>query len=148
MSRRISRGFQRERFHEIVEASPISRSDIARLADVSAWTIRSWERRNVAPDIDRLVRVAEILNVNVATLVQVPDDKCMPSDLRIRRGLTQMQLGALAGLSTTVVSGFERAENRWSDRKAEQLAPVLGVTVEQLRQAWQRAKERPAGSPS
>lgn len=126
----------------------MTRSDIARLADMSPWTIRSWERRDVAPDIDRLARVAEILEVDVAELIQVPDDECMPSDLRLRRGLTQVQLGALAGLSTTVVSGFERAENRWSDRKAEQLAPVLAVSVTQLRQAWQRARERPAGAPS
>ena len=110
--------------------------------------MRSWEHRGGAPDIERLSRIAKILEVDVAEFVRVPDEECMPSDLRLRRGLTQMQLGAAAGLSTTVISGFERAENRWSDSKAERLAPVLGVSVEQLRQAWQRAKDRPAGAPA
>jgi transcriptional regulator with XRE-family HTH domain len=148
VSRRVSRGFQRERFHQAVESSELSRADLARLADVSAGTVWSWERRGGSPDIERLSRIAKVLEVDVAEFVCVPDEECMPSDLRLRRGLTQMQLGAAAGLSTTVISGFERADNRWSDRKAELLAPVLGVSVEQLYEAWLRAKKRPGGAPA
>ncbi|MEB3033328.1 helix-turn-helix transcriptional regulator [[Mycobacterium] nativiensis] len=146
LSRRVSRGFSRERFQAAIEQAGVSQSDIARLADVSAATIRSWVRRGGAPDIERLTRIAKVLELDVAAFVEVPDDEAMPSDLRIRCGLTQVQLGALAGLSTTVISGFERAETRWSDRKAEKIAPVLGVNIEQLREAWQRARERPAGA--
>lgn len=124
----------------------MSRLDVARLADVSADTLSSWEHRGGTPDIERLARVCAVLRVEVTDVVNVPDDECMPSDLRIRCGLTQVQLGAAAGLSTTVVSGFERAQTRWSPRKAARIAPVLGVSVEQLHEAWQRSRNRPAGA--
>lgn len=147
MGQRVRRGFDRGRFHEAVEASGVSRSDLARLAGISSATIHSWERRDGAPDIERLARIAGVLGHDVDEFVQVPDDECMPSDLRVRKGLTQVQLASAAGLSTTVVSAFERGETRWSSRKAARLAPVLGVSVDELEAAWERARTRPAGSP-
>ncbi|RWA17038.1 hypothetical protein MBRU_18880 [Mycolicibacterium brumae DSM 44177] len=142
----MSRGFQRERLSALLAESGMARSDVARLAGVAASTLNSWERRGGEPDIERLARVVRLLDVEIAEVVVVPDDECMPSDLRVRRGMTQMQLGQAAGLSTTVVSGFERGETRWSPRKAEKLAPVLGVSVGELEAAWLRAKNRPAGT--
>lgn len=147
MGRRVRRGFDRDLFREAIKASGVPRSDLARLADISAATIHSWERRGGSPDIERLARIAGVLGVDVTAFVHVPDDECFPSDLRVRKGLTQVQLATAAGLSTTVVSGFERAETRWSPKKAERLVPVLGVSVEQLQEAWQRARTRPAGAP-
>ncbi|APA78392.3 helix-turn-helix domain-containing protein [Mycobacterium avium] len=147
MGRRVQRGFDRDLFRDAIKAAGVSRSDLARLADISPATIHSWERRGGTPDIERLARIAGVLGVEVTAFVHVPDDECLPSDLRNRRGLTQVQLAAAAGLSTTVVSGFERAETRWSVKKAEKLAPVLGVSVEQLHEAWQRSRTRPAGTP-
>lgn len=126
----------------------MSRGDIARLAEMSPDTINSWIRRGVDPDIERLSRIAKVLAVDMSEFVHVPDEECLASDLRIRAGLTQVQLAAAAGLSTTVISGFERAETRWNDRKAEAIAKVLGVSVEQLRQAWQRSRTRPPGQPA
>ncbi len=148
MSRRVSRGFDCARLSALLAAAGMTRSDIARLADISAHTLSAWVNRGVTPDIERLTRVCAVLGAKVTDVVIVDDADCMPSDLRIRRGLTQVQLGAAAGLSTTVVSGFERAETRWSPRKAAKLAPVLGVSVEQLHEAWQRARARPAGAPA
>lgn len=147
MGRRVRRGFDRELFREAIAASGVPRSDLARLADISAATIHSWERRGGTPDIERLARIAAVLGTDVNAFVYVPDDECLPSDLRVRKGLTQVQLATAAGLSTTVLSGFERAETRWSVKKAEMLAPVLGVSVEQLHDAWQRSRTRPAGTP-
>lgn len=147
MGRRVRRGFDRELFRDAIAASGMPRSDLARLADISPATIHSWERRGGSPDIERLARIAAVLGVDVNAFVYVPDGECLPSDLRVRKGLTQVQLAAAAGLSTTVLSGFERAETRWSVRKAEMLAPVLGVSVEQLHDAWQRSRTRPAGTP-
>lgn len=147
MGRRVRRGFDRELFREAVKASGLPRSDLARLADSSPATIHSWERRGGSPDVERLARIAGVLGVDITAFVHVSDDECFPADLRVRKGLTQVQLAAAAGLSTTVVSGFERAETRWSVKKAEKLAPVLGVSIDVLQQAWQRARARPGGTP-
>lgn len=147
MGRRVRRGFDRELFREAVKAAGLPRSDLARLADISPATIHSWERRGGSPDVERLARIAAVLGVDITAFVHVSDDECFPADLRVRKGLTQVQLAAAAGLSTTVVSGFERAETRWSVKKAEKLAPVLGVSIDVLQQAWQRARTRPGGTP-
>lgn len=143
----MRRGFRRDRFTEIVDASGMSRGDIARLAEMSPASIHSWIRRGVDPDIERLSRIAKVLDVPVSEFVHVPDDECLPSDLRMRAGLSQVQLAAAAGLSTTVVSGFERAETRWNARKAAAIAGVLGVSVDDMRKAWDRSRTRPPGTP-
>ncbi|MEN4464194.1 helix-turn-helix transcriptional regulator [Mycolicibacterium conceptionense] len=148
MSRAVRRGFRREHFAELLDASGMSRGDIARLAEMSPASIHSWIRRGVDPDVERLSRVAKVLDVGMDEFVAVPDDECFPSDLRIRAGLTQVQLATAAGLSTTVLSGFERAETRWSERKGAAIAAVLGVSVDELRKAWERSRTRPAGTPA
>ena len=108
MGRRVRRGFDRELFREAVKAAGLPPADLARLADISPATIHSWERRGGSPDVERLARIAAVLGVDITAFVHVSDDECFPADLRVRKGLTQVQLAAAAGLSTTVVSGFER----------------------------------------
>lgn len=145
MSRRVERGFQRERFIEAVRGTIMTTGDLGRLSRVAPATIRSWLRGGY-PDIERLTRVAATLDLDIAELIQVPDDECFPSDLRLRKGLTQVQLAGAVGLSTTVISGFERAETRWDDLKGAAIAEGLGVGVDELRRAWERARTRPPGT--
>lgn len=73
----------------------VPRSDLARLAGISVAALRSWDRRGGAPDIERLCRLCAVLGVDVTDFVRVPDGEVLPSDLRIRKGLTQVQLAAL-----------------------------------------------------
>lgn len=146
MSRRIRRGFDPGRFREVIGRSGIRQDDLARLAEVDVSTLWRWGKGGGSPDVEALARVAAVLQVPITELVDVPDDEAMPADLRIRRGLTQVDLAARAGLSTTAVSGFERGQSRWSLAKAEPLAAALGVSVEQLQQAWRRARTRPPGT--
>lgn len=147
MSRRVQRGFQRERFTEAVRYTVMTIGDLGRLSDVSPATIRAWLRGGY-PDIERLARVAATLNLELPYLIDVPDTECLPSDLRLRKGLTQVQLAAAVGLSTTVVSGFERAETAWDEGKTAAIAAVLGVSPDILRQAWNRARNRAPGTPA
>lgn len=150
MGRRVHRGFDREALRAALKAAKangVPRSDLARLAGISVSTLRSWDRRGGAPDIERLSRLCAVLGIEVTDLVHVPDDEAMPSDFRIRKGLTQVQLAAAAGMSTTVLSDFERAESRWSPTKATKIAAVLGISIDDLERAWQRARTRPAGAP-
>ena len=92
VSQRINRGFNRDRFSTYITDSEVSRSDLARLADVSIAAIRAWEGGKREPDVERLARVCAVLRVEVTDVVNVPDDECMPSDLRIRCGRTASEL--------------------------------------------------------
>jgi transcriptional regulator with XRE-family HTH domain len=53
-------------------------------------------------------------------------------ELRRARGLTQAQLGRQAGLSLTTISLLERGHPIATIRTLHQLAPALGLPVEEL----------------
>lgn len=108
----------------------------------------SWERAGAAPDIARLVKVAAVLGVTIGELVEVDPSVQMPSDIRIRKGMSQVDLARAAGLSTAVTSAFERAEVAWKDKYAAPIAAVLDVPIEELRAAWERARRRLPGTPA
>lgn len=122
--------------------------DLARLAEMAPSTISGWERNSGAPDITRLVRVARILGVDHSDLVHVDPAERMVSDWRMRKGLSQIDLARAAGLSTAVVAYFERAEVKWNPAHAEKIAAALDMSVEELADAWQRARVRPPGHPA
>lgn len=142
------RGFQLDRFRELRQAAGMTMTDLARLAEVAPSTVSSWERNTGAPDITRLVRVAGVLGVDFTDLVHVDIDQRMPSDWRIRKGLSQIELAREAGLSTAVVAYFERAEVKWNPAHAAKIAATLDMSVTELEAAWQRARVRPPGSPA
>ena len=148
MSQRVQRGFRGERFRELREAAGMTMTDLARLSDLSPSTISSWERGSAAPDVARLVQVASVLGVDVSELVNVDASAQMPSDLRVRKGLSQIELARATGLSTAVTGAFERAEVAWKDKHATKIAAALDVSIEELRQAWERARRRPPGTPA
>lgn len=53
-------------------------------------------------------------------------------DLRIRRGLSQFQLGMLVGVSNKAVSKWENGSAKPQSRILYQLGEVLGITVDEL----------------
>jgi transcriptional regulator with XRE-family HTH domain len=63
-------------------------------------------------------------------------------------GLTQPQAAVQARLSTAILQRIERGEYPLSAKNAESLADVLGITASEYHAAYQRARQRPAGSPS
>jgi len=54
------------------------------------------------------------------------------NELRLRRGLTQYQLGALVGVSDKAVSKWENGSAKPQSRLLYQLGEVLGVSVDEL----------------
>lgn len=71
-----------------------------------------------------------------------------PGDRRVMSGLTQPQAAARAQLSTAILQRIERGEYPLSDKSAEALAEVLGISADEYHAAYQRARQRPAGAPS
>lgn len=147
MTRRVLRGFDAQGFSEARRSKNISVSDLSRLADVSQATVFNWEAGKSTPQVDLLARVMRILDAPIEQVVTIPVDERYPGDWRVLRGLTQPELAAAVKIPTTTLRGIERADAALTDGNAERLSTYLGVSVEEYRAAYQRARQRPAGTP-
>jgi transcriptional regulator with XRE-family HTH domain len=146
MTRRVLRGFNPQAFAEARRQQGISVSDLSRLADVSQAAIFNWEAGKSTPQVDLLARVMRILEAPIEQVVTIPVDERYPGDWRVIKGLTQPELAAAAKIATTTLRGIERADIGLSDANAATLASRLGISVEQYRGSYQRARQRPAGT--
>jgi transcriptional regulator with XRE-family HTH domain len=146
MSRRVLRGFSPSSFTLARQRHGMSVSDLARLSDVGASTLFSWEAGRGTPQVDLLARVMKILDTPIEQVITLAAEERFPGDWRVVRGLTQPQLAAAVGIATTTLRGIERADARLTDANAAALAEALGITAEEYRAAWQRARLRPAGT--
>lgn len=146
MTRRVLRGFNAQAFAEARRHRGISVSDLARLADVSQATVFNWEGGKGTPQIDLLARVMRILETPIEQVVTIAPEDRYPGDWRVIKGLTQPELAAAAKIATTTLRGIERADAALTDANAAALANLLGITVDEYRAAYQRARQRPAGT--
>ncbi|UJL32179.1 helix-turn-helix transcriptional regulator (plasmid) [Mycolicibacterium vanbaalenii] len=146
MTRRVLRGFNAQAFAEARKRRGISVSDLARLADVSQATVFNWEGGKGTPQVDLLARVMRILEVPIEQVVTIAPDERYPGDWRVIKGLTQPELAAAAKIATTTLRGIERADAALTDANASALANLLDISVEEYRAAYQRARQRPAGT--
>ncbi|CAM3437182.1 hypothetical protein TSHO111613_23215 [Tsukamurella hominis] len=79
-------------------------------------------------------------------LVRVPKSKRTLVDLRVLRGMTQLQMATLVGARTTSLSALERAETQLSDLWVGRLVVALQVPEDEVRAAYERARSRPPGT--
>lgn len=142
------RGFVPSRLKTLREEAGMSRGDLARIAEVSETAIGRWETGVRSPQIDHLAMVARALNLQVSDFVIIPLGDRYPGDWRILLGLTQPELGAKAGISTTMVGSIERGEARLTDDAAAKLSMALGITESELRASYERVRIRPPGAPA
>ncbi|WP_241473843.1 helix-turn-helix transcriptional regulator [Mycolicibacterium neoaurum] len=146
MTRRVLRGFDARAFASARKDKGISVSDLSRLADVSQAAIFNWEAGKSTPQVDLLARVMGILGAPIEQVVPIPADERFPGDWRVAQGLTQPELAAAAKIATTTLRGIERADVGLTDANAGKLATLLGISVEQYRAAYERARRRPPGT--
>ncbi|WP_144209216.1 helix-turn-helix transcriptional regulator [Mycobacterium tilburgii] len=147
MTRRVLRGFNPQAFAEARRRKDISVADLARLADVGQSTVHAWEAGRGTPQVDLLARVMRILDTAIEQVVNIPAHERYPGDWRVIKGMTQPELAAAAKIATTTLRGIERADIGLTDANAFELAKHLGISVEEYRVAYQRARHRPAGAP-
>lgn len=159
MSRRILRGFDRSAFVTARDRVGLGPAELARIADVSAGAVYSWERGDATPGVDTLARVARALRIPIAELVPIPEDERFLGDLRVLAGLTQPQLAKLSGMSTSSLAQLERGQARIKVEVAQRIADALSpntddeadpvafgaepVTVQQVLDAHERVRTRP-----
>lgn len=146
MTRRVLRGFDPHAFAAARRQRDLSVPDLARLADVGQSTIHAWEAGRGTPQVDLLARVMRILDTPIEQVVTIPSGERYPGDWRVINGLTQPELAAAVKIATTTLRGIERADIRLTDDNAEKLARHLGISVAVYRAAYQRARQRPAGT--
>lgn len=145
VTRKVLRGFEPDRVAALRTDQGMSRSDLARIAGVSTYTVYRWEKGQATPQVSTLVSAARALDVPIDDLVRVPRDERFPGDWRILRGLMQPELGKLAGVSTMDVSRIERGEITLTDELAHKLAITLGMDVDEYRECYERSRIRPPG---
>jgi transcriptional regulator with XRE-family HTH domain len=147
MTRRVLRGFNAQAFTDARRRKGISVGDLARLADVGQSTVHAWEGGRGTPQVDLLARAMRILDAEIEEVVVIPADERYPGDWRVIRGLTQPELAAAVKIATTTLRGIERADIGLTDTNAVNLAMHLGISVDEYRDAYQRARRRPPGAP-
>ena len=147
MTRRVLRGCDAGAVAEARRRHGISVSDLSRLADVSHGTVFNWEAGKSTPQVVLLARVMRILEAPIEQVVTIPAGERYPGDWRVIKGLTQPELAAAVKIPTTTLRGIERADAALTDGNADKLAKHLGISVEEYRAAYQRARQRPAGTP-
>ena len=159
MSRRILRGFDRSALVAARNRIGLGPAELARIADVSAGAVYSWERGDAAPGVDTLARVAKALGVPITELVRIPEGERFLGDLRVMAGLTQPQLAKMSGMSTSSLAQLERGQARIKTEVAQRIADALSskfegdsdlvafgaspVTVQQVLDAHERVRTRP-----
>jgi transcriptional regulator with XRE-family HTH domain len=111
-------------------------------------TIHKWESGGQSPQIDVLMRVVRALGATVSDLVDIKPEDRYPGDWRVLQGLTQPELGARAGISTSMVGAIERGDSRLTDDFAQKLADALDIPESELRASYERVRSRPPGTPA
>ena len=61
------------------KAMGLSQEDLAQLTGVSRQSVTKWETGQSAPDLDRLVEVADVLGVSLDFLLREPQQVCSSS---------------------------------------------------------------------
>lgn len=142
------RGFDPAAFRQARTDASLSITDLARLARIGRRTVQGWESGVSSPQVDVLARVCTTLGIEISDVVRLSSDATYPADLRILAGLTQPELGARTGISTSTVGAVERAEVELSAHVSAALADGVGAAEAVYRDAYERARRRPAGEPA
>ena len=88
-----------------------------------------------------------ILEAPIEQVVTIPAGERYPGDWRVIKGLTQPELAAAVKIRHHHVARHRACRRSLTDGNAEKLAKHLGISVEEYRAAYQRARQRPAGTP-
>lgn len=145
MSRRILRGFRPEVMADRRAAQNLSRGELARQAGVSTGAVAKWETGRSTPAVDTLARVAAVLGLPMTDLIDIPENERFLGDLRALAGLTQPQLAARIGFSSSTVADLERGHAVLTDVQEERIAAAVGSSRDDVREAYERVRTRPSG---
>lgn len=121
------------------EQKNISQNQMADVLGISQSAIGNWEQNHRKPDIEMIIRLAEYFGITLDDLVlrdlrpPIPRYSGNIRYLRLKRGMTQEQMGELLGLKNkSSLSLIEAGKSGISVENLEKLADFFSVTLDQL----------------
>jgi transcriptional regulator with XRE-family HTH domain len=136
------KAFSGERLKRAREEKGYTQGKLAALIDRELSSVFAWESDQRAPEPSTLVELARVLDVPPADLLDVPRESWSLAVFRYASGKSQREVAEELGLSSQV-SFFGNIENGISKLRpdiAAGLAGIYGVTEDELRAAWDRAR--------
>lgn len=122
------------------EKSLLSRAELAVLLHTDPDTVRKWETGGSTPTPSKLLALTEVLGVPQTDL-HSGDGPLTLKDLRRRAGLNQSHLAKHAGVSASVVSGWESGKNTVPQDIRPVLAEAFQASVADVDAAVRLAQE-------
>lgn len=142
MSKRPMEGFKPSRLLEARLAKGFSQGELALRASVSSASISAWEVGRTTPQVDRLRRVVQVLGLEMADLIHVPEAERKLVNLRELTGWTQAQLAQRVGISTPLLAALERGHASLTVDVGERLASELKLPASVVAEAFERGRMR------
>ncbi|MBY4128050.1 helix-turn-helix domain-containing protein [Rhodococcus fascians] len=142
MSRRPLEGFEPSRLLEARLNKGFSQGELALRASVSSASISAWEVGRSTPQVDRLRRVADVLGLEMAELIHIPETELKLANLRELAGWTQAQLAQRAGMSTPLLAALERGHASLTDAVCARVAAQLKLPDAAVAEAFERGRTR------
>lgn len=133
------RGFSPSALNAALSRKRAGNQDLADAVGVSRQSVVAWQAGKSIPTAVMLHRVARWLDVAVADLVPIADDRLRISDLRIRTGMNQRSAAAELQIGHTALAEIERGRRQVSDEVVDRMVTVYGVEEGEIRDAWDRA---------
>lgn len=144
-----TRGFDPRRLRALREERGLTQADLAARVGVRRTYFIQWEReqgRATTPTPRMLGRLADVLGVQPQQLTSIAPGDALLSDLRTWAGLSQPELARVLQVPETSLSAVERGQRPLDTTMAKGLAAHLDVSVADVRRAYERARDSPAGS--
>lgn len=131
--------FSGARLRAARERKKLSRGVLAVRVGMSFAAVSAWERGVHAPPPPSLVKVAQVLGVEPADLLDTPRDEWTLAEYRIVEGLHQQDVATALAVAPDKLSRVEAGYEAPGDL-LPRLAELYGTTATVLQVAWDRTR--------
>lgn len=129
--------FQRDRLRALLDQRGWTIGQLAAALGGTRATLHNYLYERGLPSPAALVHLAEVFDVPTTELAPLSEHPTL-SELRWHTGLQVGEFAERVGLSSTVIGAQLRAEARIT--RPEAWCELLGVTTEQLDEAWETTR--------
>lgn len=128
--------FSPSAFHRQRIRRGLTLRQLSLLSGVSAASISNWESGKVGPNPRLLAAVVAELDVDIADVVRVRQDRTRLVDLRHRAGLSQQVAADAAGMKRTTYGAIETTGQAPSDQQRQAFCHLYGLDSDAFDSIW------------
>lgn len=132
------RGFSPAALDAALLRKRVTSDDLADSIGVSGQSVNAWRRGRTIPAPFLLAKMARWLDVPIADLVPLADDRLRLADLRVRAGMSQRQAAAELAVGTSTLTEIEKGRRAVSADIASRMEAVYGIDHSMVLDAWER----------